>query len=169
MIESRFRPEKSKEISYKPIRTYYNSDIWKFLMRSLEEANHEIFIATPWITLSEFVNRLIELQKNNPYLCIKILSIEDRTNNMHKKCIDMLDESRIHIRLISKPKIHLKMICIDRKLLVSGSFNLTSTSLFSNYETANFITDMEEIEKFLCNFNRWWKSALHQGATLSPE
>lgn len=65
------------------------------------------------------------------------------------------------VRVVKNPYIHAKMILIDKKYLLLGSMNISSTSLDKNREIGIIITDKKIIEKFLSQFQNDWGKSEH--------
>ena len=54
------------------------------------------------------------------------------------------------------PNLHAKMLIIDQRLYISGSFNLTTSGLRENIELINISSDPEEIEEAIREFDNLW-------------
>ncbi len=63
------------------------------------------------------------------------------------------------VRVLKKPYLHAKMILIDKKYLILGSMNISTTSLDRNREVGIILTDTWSIHTFLKQFTSDWEQA----------
>ena len=74
----------------------------------------------------------------------------------------LLKKAGVNVKYVRGNRVmHIKAICIDYKVLVLGSHNLTKNATQNNYEASVIITEFEPIEQFMRYFNGIW-GQLHE-------
>lgn len=150
------------------VKFLFNGGIWEAILENLDRADDEILMVFPWITYDDLVDKLIELKNKKPTMKIKILTgINPQSNDSHKESVLKLDGAGIQIRTIYKPFPHAKVICVDRKVLTTGSMNASFSAAQRNFECALMTSSRSECDRFCEFFSTMWHEALFHGANLS--
>lgn len=106
--------------------------------------------------------KLVELRQRRVKVRLFTEGLRE-TVDRNKVTADFLEEHGIEVRYGST---HAKGFCIDKKILLFGSTNLSQQSITKNFE-ANLLLDQEEYAKeFLRYFNYHWKGGHHGGIRL---
>lgn len=130
--------QKFREKYKLPIMTgfVHGRQLLKRLRSIISDANREILVSSPWITLNEISNELEA--KAEEGLKVRVLSQraekrKNRTKNPHFDLFKLWLESRIEI--VVDDDIHAKMIIVDGRVMYLGSSNITETGLYRALET----------------------------------
>lgn len=149
------------------VKFLFNGEIWEAILENLNRADSEILMIFPWITYDGLVDKLVELKTRNPALKIKILTgINPQSNDLHKESVRKLDEVGIQVRTVYKPFLHAKVICIDHRVLITGSMNASFSAAQRNFECALMTSSKPECDRFCELFSTMWQEALFHGANL---
>lgn len=150
-----------------------NGEIWPVILEGLNSADSEVCVIFPWIKYDLFVETLIKVKERFPHIKIKVItSIKKMANGYyddleHVENIEKMDEHGIQIKTIYQPFVHCKSVCIDKKVLITGSMNATFSAANLNVEHAIITEDKDSIEKFQKEFKELWHAALLWGAKIT--
>ncbi len=135
------------------------------IVKAVQSAQKSIYIAVAHFNSDEIAQALIEKIKENKNLDIKVLIDEgDNPNISQGKTLAPLMPVRIKFYSFKfhHPKsklMHHKMIIIDEKTLVIGSFNWSQTAEKENYENL-LVFNREEhpalLDSYIGRFNELW-------------
>lgn len=121
----------------------------------LAEADKEVLIAMAWFTSGELLNAIIQCQRRG--VMVKLILLDDIINHCDfgvdfNKFI-MERGSELYLYPPSKKFMHNKFCVIDRKILVTGSYNWTNYAESRNLENVVVSTDLSLIEGYIKCFN----------------
>lgn len=146
-----------------------NREIWTTILEKINSAESEICIAFPWITYDPLVETLLKVKKQRPRIKIKVITSINHDDPEHTENIKKLDEYGIQIQTIFQPFVHCKSVCVDRKVLITGSANATFSAANLNKEHGMLTEEELPIEKFQKDFKKDWSAALSWGAKITRE
>ncbi len=134
------------------------------IIKSINSAQKSIKIAIYHITSREIIQALIDAKKRG--VDIKIVADGEQAKDKFSK-VPVLTKEGIDVRITDystrkkrflTPKMHHKFMIIDRKYVMTGSFNFTASAEELNDENCVFIYDSAEVvDKFEKEFERLWK------------
>jgi len=134
------------------------------IIKSINSAQKSIKIAIYHITSREIMQALIDAKKRG--LDIKIVADGEQAKDKFSK-VSLLIKEGVDVKITDystrkkrflTPKMHHKFMIIDRKYVMTGSFNFTASAEELNDENCVFIYDsVEVVEKFEREFERLWK------------
>jgi len=129
------------------------------LSRLTQAAAKEISVAAYAFSSKYLGNALVKAIKRG----VKIRLILDMENARKSYSIDeWLIENGVDVRFIKLKRgcMHHKILIVDGVHLMTGSYNFTNDSEFSNHEAAIFTDDGNFIASFIAEFERLWSLAL---------
>lgn len=137
----------------------YFEDIKGVLLAELGRATREIVAAVAWFTDPDILE-LLE-QKTKDKVTVRLLLIEDHINVGGRGLnFEALEDNGGEVALIKgtdtnkQAIMHNKFAVIDRKTVITGSFNWTRRAK-SNYENITVITDESELaHQYVVEFNK---------------
>jgi phosphatidylserine/phosphatidylglycerophosphate/cardiolipin synthase-like enzyme len=129
------------------------------LIEALENAKREINIIMyvwqdypddPFNDVSRITHLILSAHRKN--LNVRIITNFNEVRNR-------LSVLGLNVKtLVDKNIVHAKMVTVDRSLAFVGSHNFSRSSLTSNVEISQKITDTEDIEKLNKYFETLWQS-----------
>ncbi|AOR23386.1 phospholipase D-like domain-containing protein [Clostridium taeniosporum] len=133
------------EVSFSP----FDNQVEKVL-KVLDEAQDEVVIAHYNIRLQPILSKLVELSKRG--VTVKVVVDKDNAAKEWNKGDDYLEENGIEV-VKSKPEktigttnysiMHLKSVVIDKKTVMTGSFNWNATAAYCNDENMILIRNKQ--------------------------
>ena len=129
------------------------------IVKEINQAKSEILIQAYSFTSKPISQALLDAYKRK----VNILIILDKSQEQEKYCIaPLLYNSGVSIVIDSKHVIaHNKIIIIDQKTLITGSFNFSASAESSNAENLLIMKDNKLlIDSYINNFK------LHQSHTI---
>jgi phosphatidylserine/phosphatidylglycerophosphate/cardiolipin synthase-like enzyme len=127
-------------------KPFFNKDIKPAILNAMTQAKREISIAVAWMSDQDIIERL--LQKSNEGIAVTIiLSSEAREEIV--KSIESRSNGSIRVYILTKvgkSMMHHKFCVIDKKVLITGSYNYTHNAI-SNDENV-VVIESEEVAKF---------------------
>jgi len=128
------------------------SNIEKCLLSNIKNTNGHLRIAVAWFTNPNIYELLIKLLEKGKK--IEIILCDDSINFTNEKVdFQKLINKGAEIRISRYPKLmHNKFCVIDRKLIISGSYNYTINAEKNNFENVIISTDISLINQFLNHF-----------------
>jgi hypothetical protein len=121
------------------------------LINYLEKANYEIIIVVAWINTNPFQDTFYKLLRNN--VKITIVYNDDFINERIVKKLEGIKYIPIKMPRI-KSKMHNKFCIIDKKIIISGSYNWSSNAS-NNLENIIITDDLKTIYQFLLEYNKF--------------
>ncbi|MGV2432614.1 MAG UNVERIFIED_CONTAM: phospholipase D family protein [Rickettsiaceae bacterium] len=123
--------------------------------REIQNTKESIHMHAYGLTSYAIINQLIAASKRG----VKVRALLDSSNfSESKKLVDDLEEAGIDVKLDKVPGIaHNKVIIIDKKKVITGSFNFTEAADKRNAENLLLINDKKIAEIYMQN---WLKRAI---------
>lgn len=125
------------------------------VLASIQEAEHEVTIATPYFIPDEVLLRSLTVKARTGKqvtLIVPRKSNHPVTDLARKHFLRELRESGARILAYEEGMLHAKAMLVDGKLAMTGSANIDLRSLFVNYEVAAFFyspNDILEIKSWI--------------------
>lgn len=122
-----------------------------FIVNHINQAKKSIYVQAYGFTHPDIINSLIEAKKRN----VNIEIILDSSNFSKKKLplIQELEEAGIKIYKAKVSGIaHNKIIIIDEKKVLTGSFNFTKSADVRNAENVLVVRNKQLVKKYLDNW-----------------
>lgn len=128
--------------------------IEKRLINLISSSKNEIILSMYNLTHKKISKALINAKKKGlkikVYLDAKKVA---KNSKIYKKFI----KNKIDVILISKYKLHTKLILFDRKIIFFGSTNFTKDSFLKQYEIVSFSENKKIIKKTIFFLNNYLK------------
>lgn len=133
----------------------YFSGIRTEIISLLKKAEKEVLIAMAWFTSNELLDAIILCQRKG--VKVKLILLDDIINHCDfgvdfNKFIKE-QGSEFYLYPPSRKFMHNKFCIIDRKILVTGSYNWTNYAESRNLENVVVSTDSSLIEGYIGCFN----------------
>ena len=120
------------------------------IARLISQAESSIYVQAYGITSSEIVNQLIAA--HNRGLHIRVLLDKSNLNDKYSK-MDQLQNAGIDVSIDRVPGIaHNKVMIIDNKIVIAGSFNFTNSADKRNAENVTVINNTLVAQQYLQNW-----------------
>jgi phosphatidylserine/phosphatidylglycerophosphate/cardiolipin synthase-like enzyme len=137
------------------IRVYFspNGGCTDAILNQINQAKKEILIQAYSFTSKPIAQALIRAQKRG----IRITAVLDKSNRSHKySAATFLKNVGIPVYIDDKHAIaHNKIMIIDNRVVITGSFNFTMAAETKNAENLLIFEDMPEITRaYLENFQQ---------------
>ncbi|AAU04262.1 phospholipase D [Rickettsia typhi] len=132
----------------------------KFIVQQLEKAEESIYMQAYGMSDSLITTALINAQMRG----VKVKILLDRSNLKQKfSKLYELQQAKIDVGIDTVPGIaHNKVIIIDKKKVITGSFNFTVAADKRNAENVILIEDQQLAESYLQNwFSRKASNSVH--------
>lgn len=124
-----------------------------FVARHINQAKKSIYVQAYGFTHTEIIESLIEAKKRNVHIEISL----DNSNFSAKKLPLIKELESLGIK-IHKAKVsgiaHNKIMIIDKKKVITGSFNFTKSADIRNAENILVIIDKTLAKQYLANWKR---------------
>ena len=122
----------------------------KFIAAQIDEAEYSIYMQAYGMSDVLITNALINAQARG----VKVRILLDRSNLRHKfSKLRELQRAKIDVDIDKVPGIaHNKVIIIDKKKVITGSFNFTAAADKRNAENVIMIEDAELAASYLQNW-----------------
>lgn len=133
-----------------------NEDSEAKLVRYLKKAKSTLYVCVFTITNNKLADELyISWQK---MVDVKIISDDECSKQLGSDIFDLANAG-IPVRLDNSPSTHMhnKFAIIDKKVVITGSFNWTSQAVNNNQENLCILDNEELALKYLAEFENLWK------------
>lgn len=122
------------------------------IVSAINKADKSIDVQAYGFTSAPIVKALLQAKKRG----VTVSAIVDKSNATHSySAITTLMNNHIPVKIDSKVAIaHNKVMVIDGKTVITGSFNFTKSAQTRNAENVLIITDNQLAQAYLYNFNR---------------
>ena len=89
---------------------------------------------------------------------VKVISDDECSKQLGSDVFD-LSNAGIPVRLDNSPATHMhnKFVVIDRRIVITGSFNWTTAAVDSNQENLCILDNEELAGKYIAEFEKLWK------------
>lgn len=133
----------------------YFDNIRSTIIPLLEQSTKEVSIAMAWFTSAELFSELIKCLKRGVKVGLVLL---DSPINFMEYAPDFNEfiktGGRLHIASSELGLMHHKFCVIDRKIVITGSYNWTYYAETRNVENILITDDVKVIDQFAQEFNR---------------
>jgi cardiolipin hydrolase len=111
-----------------------------------------------WVfSLEILANVCINLHKNN--VCVRIV-VDSREDETTKSQISRLVKEGIEVRfgprMTNYGMFHHKFAVVDKKTLMTGSFNWTRSAIWKSFENVLITSDQVLVSSYVEKFNQYW-------------
>lgn len=132
---------------------FLSNNIQDEIIQILSQSEENIYIAVGWFTNQKFFDELLIALKRN--VDVKIIFRNDYINNSKNSLEwNLLLKNGASIFLDPTPnKLHHKLLIVDEKLAVSGSYNWTLSAEFTNFENIIIFNDGDAIRGAINTFH----------------
>ena len=125
-----------------------------FISNHINQAKESIYVQAYGFTHTEIIDSLIEATKRG----VKVEIILDSSNFSAKKLVLIEELKKLGIK-IHKAKVsgiaHNKIMIIDKKKVITGSFNFTESADKRNAENVLVIINKRLANKYLENYKKY--------------
>ena len=136
--------------------------VW-YIVAALNKAEQEVLVQQFQFTEPNIIAAIRAAKERG----CQVVGIFDKVNRSEKRPGEGVRElSRANIPVYFDP-IHIahnKVLIIDKKLVICGSFNLTASANQRNCENALFLDDPPVVQRFLENFRSRLEAAQRRAA-----
>jgi hypothetical protein len=133
-----------------PLRVGVENEFQCFILA----ARYGIDLVSPWLS-PEVINSLKSVGEASR-LDIRIITTPDLSNKVHQESLELLRRTRDKIKVRMRPQLHAKGMLIDRIMLLTGTFNFTTSGLRSNVENVIVDFSRQGTAKFEQMFEEMW-------------
>ena len=124
-----------------------------FIVNHIDQAKKSIYVQAYGFTHTEIINSLIEAKKRNVHVEISL----DNSNFSTKK-LPLIKELELLGIKIHKAKVsgiaHNKIMIIDKKKVITGSFNFTKSADVRNAENVLVVRSTRLAQQYLRNWKK---------------
>ena len=110
----------------------YFKNIKTEILKELDLANQSIYVAVAWFTDHELYSKLLE--KQNAGCLVYLIIADDKINKSTKLNFDTISNQGGFFKYISGELMHNKFCIIDKKIVITGSYNWTNNASLHNQE-----------------------------------
>jgi len=155
-------PEKSVSCPVIQVCFTPGQDCTHQITNHIAKAEHSILVQAYNFTSKDIADALIKAKKKG----VKIKVILDKSQRSQKySLLHYIVNAGIPVWIDTKPAIaHNKIMIIDGKEVITGSFNFTDSAQKRNAENLVFITDSKLAQKYIEN----WEKRERQSSPYSP-
>jgi len=138
------------QVSAQNIKAYFNEDCEKALIEEISKAKKSIRVAIYSFTRFSIANALTKASKKG----VEVKIIWDKSqldaSDYGPKIFEIIKKNKIEVILVDKKsKMHHKFAVIDKEIVMTGSFNFTTSGAKYNDENLVIFKDAKTAEKFL--------------------
>jgi hypothetical protein len=142
-----------------------SSDIREKILEMIDDAKKEINIAMYYFTDNEILSRL-ERQAMNGCVVRVAYSNEDAEYDILDNYFKNVENFKIKKISFQGGIMHHKMMMVDRKYLMFGSYNFTNSANNNNYESVVFISNTDNhfkdvVTRFLIHYQKLFDEDLN--------
>jgi phosphatidylserine/phosphatidylglycerophosphate/cardiolipin synthase-like enzyme len=123
----------------------------------ISDAQHNIDIEVEDIADPAFTNLLIEKSKT---VSVNLLLPSLKQVSSNQKDINILKGSNVHIKTITSPYLHAKLILEENKKAYLGSVNFSTQSMDENRELGIIINQSDILQKLEETFSADWQKGI---------
>jgi phosphatidylserine/phosphatidylglycerophosphate/cardiolipin synthase-like enzyme len=126
------------------------------IISEINNAKSSVYVQAYSFTSETIADALINAQQRG----VRVILLLDKSQNSHNKnsMYNYFIYNGVPVLIDYKPRIaHNKVMIIDEKETITGSFNFTNAAQYNNAENVVFINDKEVAKEF---YNNWSKRSL---------
>jgi phosphatidylserine/phosphatidylglycerophosphate/cardiolipin synthase-like enzyme len=132
------------------------------IVQAIDEAKYEILVQAYYFTSAPIAEALIRAHNRTPSVNVRVLMDRDCAEGANKggcKAPDLRNEG-IQVRIdVRHKKAHNKVMIIDGRTVITGSFNFTGSAETANAENLLFLRDTGITARYRDNWDRHWDQA----------
>lgn len=148
----------AKSVSCPVINAYFTTgqDCTHQITDNISKGDHSVLVQTYSFTSKDIADALIEAKNRG----VKVKVLLDKSQRKQKySLLPYIVDAGIPVWIDSKPAIaHNKVMIIDEKEVITGSFNFTDGAQKRNAQNLAFIADTKLAKEFIEN----WQNREHQ-------
>ncbi|MFT5128902.1 MAG: cardiolipin hydrolase [Rhodothermales bacterium] len=132
----------------------FEGDCETMVLDTIAKARKEIQVAIYTFTRRGIAEALVAKVKRGVKVRVKA-DAHQAKSSYGKKVLAILEEGNVPIELITMPPyshMHHKFIIVDKRYVVSGSYNFTTTATDTNWENAIYIDSTKIAARFAAEF-----------------
>jgi phosphatidylserine/phosphatidylglycerophosphate/cardiolipin synthase-like enzyme len=132
----------------------FEGDCEALVLNTIAKARKEIQVAIYTFTRRQIAEALVEKVRRGVKVRVK-MDAHQAKSTYGKRVVDILDAGEVPYELIKMPPyshMHHKFIVVDKRYVVSGSYNFTTTATETNWENAIFVDSRSIAAKFAGEF-----------------
>jgi phosphatidylserine/phosphatidylglycerophosphate/cardiolipin synthase-like enzyme len=138
------------------VEVAFREDCETLCLRAIREAKREIYVAAYSFTRRTIVDALVQRAERGVRLHIK-LDAHQAKSRFSENAIAALDRAGIKYERIKMPAyraMHNKFLVVDRKVVVTGSYNFTSAATEDNWENVVRVDSMSVATSYVDEWKR---------------
>lgn len=126
------------------------------LIGFLKKAKQTMHVCVFTITNNRLADQLYLAWQRN--VDVKVISDDECSKQLGSDIFDLAN-AEIPVRLDNSPSTHMhnKFVVIDRRIVITGSFNWTTAAVDSNQENLCILDNEELAVKYITEFEKLWK------------
>lgn len=136
------------------------------IVHQINTARKSVYVQAYGFTSTPIANALVNAKRRG----VTIFTLLDKSNPSSKYSKEpLLNENKIPVLIDYKPAIaHNKVMIIDQREVITGSFNFTASAQKRNAENVVFITkDPQLVSAFMANFEKRKNQSVSEEAYLA--
>lgn len=136
--------------------TYYEK-CTGFITKEIEKAEKTLYVQAYSFTSEEIVTSILRAKAKG----VKVKILLDKSNKTSRgSLLSFVKNNKIDVKIDYVPGIaHNKVIIIDDKKVITGSFNFSKSADYKNLENVIIIDEKDIVKKYTDNFNKRYKEA----------
>lgn len=125
----------------------------QLIINTLNKATHSVYVQAYSFTSAPIANALMNLKKRN--VDVQVILDKSQIKNNRYSSAKFLMNSNIPTWIDYRPAIaHNKVMIIDDRILITGSFNFTKAAQEKNAENVLIINNPKLASEYLANWNK---------------
>lgn len=157
MVQATSRTPQSKVGSPQKIQVYFspNGGTTKAIVAAIDKAESSILVQAYYITSKPIIDAIISAKQRK--VDVKVIADKvnfDNNKGEYTKYVVQIFQSGVPVFIDGKhPIAHSKIIIIDKSIVITGSFNFTSSAENRNAENTLIINDPGLAKAYIDNWN----------------
>ena len=155
----KFEPAKTSNVKENSITTCFtpHQRCLSLIIKEIEKAKDCIYLQGYSFTSLDIAQALVRAHKRG----VKVMVLLDKSQKKDKRSqTSLIKSNKIMLRIDSKPAIaHNKIILIDHKVTITGSYNWTKGAEYRNAENLLIINEKSITKIYESNFKRRWNES----------
>ena len=126
------------------------------LINLLKKPKNSMLVCVFTITNNRLADQIyLNWQKN---VDVKVISDDECSKQLGSDVFDLANAG-IPVRLDNSPSTHMhnKFVILDKRIVITGSFNWTTSAVDSNQENLCILDNEELAAKYIVEFEKLWK------------
>lgn len=158
-----FQPDASYQVCFTPETSYFIASCTNQIVQSIDNAKSEILVQAYSFTSMPIARALVQAKERGVDVKI-ILDKSQQSNNQHFSIVRFFQDYNIPVWIDDTVAIaHNKVMVIDKKTVIEGSFNFTNAAEKYNAENVNIIIDSYFAKLYIDNWENRKKVSTFAG------